>query len=117
MGLRLAAEVPPFFYVEAPDDFRPNRPYKASTGPEPGVSFTGLRRDVRIEEVVAALGPRVPSSDEAPRVLRQAFILVADEKAPATEARVSALGRIRVRFEPWYREATGNRGAVDSTLP
>lgn len=117
MGLRTAAEVPPVFYVEAPDDFRPNRTYKADTGPEPGVSFTGLRRDVRIEDVVTALGPRVPSADEAPRVLRQAFVLVADESAAATEARVSALGRIRARFEPWYREATGGRGAVDSTLP
>jgi len=35
MGLRAAAEVPPFFYVEAPDDFRPNRPYKAGTGQPP----------------------------------------------------------------------------------
>jgi hypothetical protein len=116
MGLRAAAEVPSFYYVEAPDDFRPNRPYKASTGPEPGVSFTGRRRDVRIEDVVAALGPRVPSADEAPRVLRQAFILVADLNAAATEARLSALSRIRARFEPWYRDATGGRGAVDATL-
>ncbi|HEY6547810.1 MAG TPA: hypothetical protein VI589_07880, partial [Vicinamibacteria bacterium] len=84
MGLRAAAEVEAFFYVEAPDDFRPNRPYKAGTGPEPGVSFTGIRRDVRIEDVVAAVGPRAPSADEAPRVLRQAFILVADERALAT---------------------------------
>ena len=117
MGLRAAAEVPPFFYVEAPDDFRPNRAYKAARDRSPGFRFTGVRRDVRIEDVVAAVGPRVPSADEAPRVLRQAFILVADERALATEARVSTLDRIRARFEPWYREATGGRGAVDSTLP
>ncbi|HEY6548820.1 MAG TPA: hypothetical protein VI589_12985 [Vicinamibacteria bacterium] len=117
MGLRSAAEVPPFFFVEAPDDFRPNRGYKASSGPEPGVSFTGQRRDLHIEDVVAALGPRVPPAGEAPRVLRQAFILVSDEEAPATETRVTALARIRARFEPWYREATGGRGGVDSTLP
>jgi hypothetical protein len=117
MGLRAAAEVPPFFFVEAPDDFRPNRAYKASTGPEPGVSFTGVRRDLGIEDVLAALGPRAPTADEAPRLLRQAFILVADEKAPATGEQISAVGRIRARFGPWYREATGDRGAVDSTLP
>ena len=68
MGLRSPAEVPPFFVVESPDDFRPNRGYKASTGPEPGVSFTGVRRDVRIEDVIAALGPRAPPADQAPRL-------------------------------------------------
>jgi hypothetical protein len=117
MGLRPAAEVPPFFYVESPDDFRPNRGYKATSGPEPGVSFTGVRRDVGIEQVAAARGPRVPPAEEAPRLLRQAFILVADASAPATPERLSALARIRSRFEPWYREATGGRGNVDSSLP
>ena len=117
MGFRSPAEVPPFFVVESPDDFRPNRGYKASTGPEPGVSFTGRRRDVRIEDVIAALGPRVPPAAAAPRLLRQAFILVADESAPATTERLAALTRIRSRFEPWYREATAGRASVDSTLP
>jgi hypothetical protein len=66
---------------------------------------------------VAALGPRVPAADASRGRLRQAFILVSDGEAPATEARVAALARIRSRFEPWYREATGGRGTVDSTLP
>jgi hypothetical protein len=76
-----------------------------------------VRRDVRIEDVIAALGARVPSAETAPRLLRQAFVLVADEKGPATPERLLALARIRARFEPWYREATGGRGMVDSTLP
>jgi hypothetical protein len=110
MGLRSPAEVPPFFVVESPDDFRPNRGYKASTGPEPGVSFTGVRRDVRIEDVIAALGPRLPPAEQAPRLLRQAFILVSDATAPATSERLAAVSRIRTRFAPWYNEATGGRG-------
>ena len=117
MGLRSASEVPAFFYVEAADDFRPNRSYTASTSPEAGVNFTGRRRDVGIEDVVAALGPRVPQAGAAPRLLRQAFILVADSAAPATEARLRAVARLRARFESYYREATGGRGLVDSTLP
>lgn len=117
MGLRLPDEVPPFFYVDGPDNFRPNRAFKFSSAPEAGISFTGIRRDVRIEDVIAAMGPRVPDASRAPRRLRQAFILVADEEAPATDARRQALARIRTRFEPYYREATGERGAVDATLP
>ena len=34
MGLRAPAEVPPFFYVEGADDFRPNRAFKSSSAPE-----------------------------------------------------------------------------------
>jgi hypothetical protein len=117
IGLRSAPEVPPFFYVEDPDDFRPNRGYKSTSGPEVGVSFTGVRRDVTIEDVVAAMGPRVPDASRAPRILKQAFLLVADSVAPATEPRVRGAARIRSRFEDYYRGATGGRGTVETTLP
>lgn len=116
MGLRAPEEVPPFFYVDQPDDFRPARAFKFSSGPEVGVSFTGRKREVRVEDVVAALGPRVPDAHAAPHLLRHAFVLVADEVAGATRARVQALARIRSRFSPWYAEATEGRGAADSTL-
>ncbi len=117
MGLRAPSEVPPFFYVDEPDNFQPNRAFKFSSSPEVGVSFSGVRHDLRIEDVVAAMGPRLPEAGRAPRLLRHAFVLVADETAAATLERVRALARIRARFEPYYREASGGRGAVDSTLP
>ena len=117
MGFRAPEEVPPFFFVEGADDFRPNRPYRASTAPEAGVSFTGVRRDVRIEDVIAALGPREPDHTRAPRLMRQAFVIVGDALAPVTEVRRRAVARIRARFEDEYRRATGARATVDTTLP
>jgi len=117
MGLRAAAEVPSFFYVALADDFRPQRTYKASSGPELGVSFTGVRRDVTIADVVAAMGPREPGFGQARRVLRQAYVLVADAGAPATPERVAILERIRSRFPTWYHAATGGRGTVETSLP
>lgn len=117
MGLRAPAEVPPFFFVDGADDFRPNRAFRFSSAPEAGISFTGVRREVRIEDVIAALGPRVPDHTRAPRAMRQAYVLVADATAPATAARVQAVARIRSRFEEDYRRATGGRAAVDTTLP
>ena len=104
-------------FVDGADNFRPNRAFKSSSSPEAGISFTGLRRDVTIEDVVAAMGPRTPDATRAPRVLRQAFVLVSDESAPATPVRRDALARIRARFGPYYREATEGRGSADSTLP
>jgi hypothetical protein len=117
MGLRAPEEVPPVFFVERADDFRPSRAYRASNAPEAGVSFTGVRREVRIEDVVAELGPRVPDHTRSPRLMRQAFVLVSDAESPASEARRLAVARIRSRFEQDYARATGGRGAVETTLP
>jgi hypothetical protein len=116
MGLRAPGEVPPFFYVEAADDFRPNRGYKAGSTPEAGVTFTGVRRDARIDQVVAALGPRLPPAGQAPTLWRQAYVLVSDAAAAATEPRRAAVARIRAHFEPYYRAATDGRGEVATTL-
>jgi hypothetical protein len=114
MGLRPAEEVPPFFYVDAPDDFRPNRALKASSAPEAGIAFTGVRRDVGIDDVVRAMGPRVPPVGSP--VFRQAFVLVADGAGPATDAGVRTVARIRSRFGPYFHEATDGRGTALSTL-
>ena len=77
-----------------------------------------MRRDVRIEDVIAALGPRVPDHEPRPGLMRQAYVLVADGLAPATEARRRAVARIRValrgRVPPRPPAA---RAAVDTTLP
>ena len=117
MGLRGPEEVPPFFYVEGADNFRPNRTYKFSTAPEAGVTFTGVRRPVRMEDVLAAMGPRVPDAAHAPRSSRLAFILVSDASAPATAARVGGVARIRTRLEDLFRAATGGRATVQTSVP
>jgi hypothetical protein len=117
MGLRGPEEVPPFFYVEGADNFRPNRTYKVSTAPEAGVSFTGVRRPVRMEDVLAAMGPRVPDAAHAPRSSRLAFILVSDASASATPTRVAGVARIRTRLEDLFRAATGGRATVQTSLP
>jgi hypothetical protein len=116
MGLRAAAEVPAFFLVAEPGDFRPNRGYKSSSQPEAGVRFTGRREEVSLAQVRAALGPREPAADQAPRLLRQAYVLVADVEAPATPEQLEAVARIRGRFPGWYAAATDGRGAVETRL-
>jgi hypothetical protein len=116
MGLRAAAEVPPFFHVAEADDFRPARTYKASSGPEVGVSFSGDARAVTIADVVAVHGPRVPDASVAPRRLAQAYLLVSDAAETATSERIAILERIRSRFPAWYLGATESRGSVSTTL-
>jgi len=79
------------------------------------VTFTGARRDVRIEQVIAAMGPA--SLSQAPLRHGQSYVLVSDAVAPATDVRTAAVARIRSRFEPYYLKATEGRGQVWTNLP
>lgn len=111
MGLATAAEVPRWFYVDAPiASF--DREHAAMAG----VTFTGTRRDVLIEDVIDALGPRVPAAADSPRVHRQAFILVRRPSAFADPAELTRLKRIREEFGPFFSRATENRMTLRTTL-
>jgi hypothetical protein len=110
MGLRDAAEVPPFFVVRAPA----GTTVDPARDPELGVSFTGTRKDVTIADVVAALGPRRPATGEAPRGFRQAFVFVA-VGAPAA-ADIAKVEQIRAAWEPFFARSTEGRGSVDARL-
>jgi hypothetical protein len=111
MGLVRESEVPAFFYVESP--LGTSR--QANSAPRAGESFTGTRRDVLIQDVVAAMGPRTPSADESPRVHRQAFIYVITSATPSA-AQVGKLDRIRQAWEPFFFEATERRMRVETRL-
>lgn len=111
MGLRDAAEVPPFFVVRAPA----GTAVDPARDPEAGVSFTGTRKDVTIADVVAALGPRQPATAAAPRGFRQAFVFVAVGE-PAAAADIARVEQIRAAWEPFFARSTEGRGSVDTRL-
>ncbi len=70
MGLVDQTDVPPFFVVE---DVA-NTTRVADSNPRVGVRFDGVRRDVTIDEVIAAVGVRQPAAAASPREQRQAFV-------------------------------------------
>ncbi|HUG55286.1 MAG TPA: hypothetical protein VMR21_16890 [Vicinamibacteria bacterium] len=111
MGLRTAAEVPPLFFVRGPSGTDPN----PGRTPATGVIFQGTRRDVAVEEILAALGPRNPPGGPWPTAFRQAFVYVA-VGGPAEAAAVEKVERIRAAFPAFFAEGTEGRGAVDPTL-
>ena len=114
MGLRHDFEVPPFFYVEQPMNSLP--PARDSGPPQIGVTFNGTRRDVLIQDIIEVEGPRQPSADESPRVLRQAFIYLVGEGRSADPAEVTKLDRIRVAWETFFSEATDGRMRAETRL-
>ena len=114
MGLAAASEVPPFFYVDAPMNINP--PRDRESAPRVGTTLNGTRRDVLIQDVIDALGPRQPSSAEAPRLHRQAFVFVVGRGVNPSAGDLARLERIRREWEPFFRQATENRMQVRTTL-
>ena len=114
MGLRQDFEVPPFFYVDQPMNVVPSA--GTSGPPQVGVTFNGTRRDVLIQDIIEVEGPRQPSADQSPRILRQAFIYLVGEGRTADPAEVARLDRIRVAWEAFFSEATEGRMRAETRL-
>lgn len=114
MGLVGESEVPTFFYVESPMNVSPSR--ERESAPTLNVTFNGTRRDVLIQDIVAANGPRVPSTAEATRLHTQAFIYVVGAGRTAGADQIDKLDRIRRQWEQFFAQATGGRMRVATEL-
>ncbi|HEX8029318.1 MAG TPA: hypothetical protein VF491_12680 [Vicinamibacterales bacterium] len=111
MGLATAAEVPPWFYVESPLGN-----HQREDGTIANITFNGTRRNVLIQDVIDALGPRVPAAAESPRVHRQAYIFVRRRSAFQNPQDIARLSRIRQEFVTFFNRATEGRMTLRTTL-
>lgn len=114
MGLVPDTAVPPFFYVESPTNASPSA--TAESSPRVGVTFNGTRRDVLIQDIIAIHGDRSPSSRDAARVHRQAFLYVVSQGRAVDATQVSKLDRIRREWEVFFFQATGGRMQANTRL-
>ena len=111
MGLIPPSAVPPFFYVESP-----NSPKIREDAPSIGVSFTGTRRDVLVNDVIAENGPRIPSSSDTSKIHRQAFIYVVSNGRTADSGQIAKLDRFRIQWETFFLQATEGRMTANTRL-
>lgn len=111
MGLATDADVPPWFFIESPISTRTRE-----TAPIAGITINGTRRDVLIQDVIDAMGPRVPSAADSPRVHRQAFVFVRRVGAFQDPQDLTRLGRIRDQWPAFFSRATENRMTVQTAL-
>ena len=111
MGLVGPSDVPAWFYVEAPISTR-----EREDSPRAGVTFNGTRRTVLIDDVIDALGPRVPAAADSPRLHRQAFVFVRRASAVSDGSDFSRLRAIREQFGSFFNRATEGRMTVRTTL-
>ncbi|HEX7284362.1 MAG TPA: hypothetical protein VF239_20060 [Vicinamibacterales bacterium] len=111
MGLADASEVPRWFYVDAPI-----AAYDREDGTISNVTFNGTRRDVAIQDVIDAMGPRLPSAASSRRLHRQAFIYVRTATPLQEQQDLNKLSRIREQFGDFFSRATEDRMQVRTTL-
>ncbi len=109
MGFRAPEEVPPTFLVR--DSGRTNTQL-----PLTGVTFNGTRRNITVDDIVAAEGRRSPDHTLAQREFRTAFILLTRPGAEPSAQDLEKLDRFRREFEPYFAKGTSARAAVVTTL-
>jgi uncharacterized protein (TIGR03437 family) len=84
--------------------------------PQPGVSLTGTRRDIRLQEIIQAEGRRTPDHTVAQRRFRFAFILIVRQGTEPTADQLSQVETYRTEFERFFNEASSTRAFADSAL-
>ncbi len=109
MGLISPEEVGATFFVENPSGAGSSSRARA---PQSGVSFDGIRKNITIDDIIAAEGPRVPRADVSPKEFNYAFMLLVDDEAQnAPEADIAKLNRIRQGWLKFLDTATAGRAS------
>lgn len=109
MGLRGPGEVDPVFYVA-------NSNVSRNALPRVNVTLRGSRRNVTIEELIGAEGPRTPDDTVAQRLFRFAFVLIVPPGTEPSAEELAQLETYRAEFEPFYHRAAGGRAWAGASL-
>ncbi|MDE0107577.1 MAG: hypothetical protein OXN96_07195 [Bryobacterales bacterium] len=113
MGLRDPSEVPPTFLVTNPTSTTASLG-NASRTPEVGVEFDGVRKEIRVEDIIEAVGPRRPDTSVSQRQFRQAFVLLVDEGVQPKPESLRTLRQLRrwwLSFVDLHLEARASSSA------
>lgn len=117
MGFIPASAVSPFFYIEGASgqDGR-GEALTSGTQPASGLLVTGTRRNVMLDDVIAAEGPRSPGFQQAPKEFRYAWVLLHLNGRPPSAAQIAKLESIRAAWEPFFQSKTRGRAFMETTL-
>ena len=84
--------------------------------PQSGVSLSGTRRDIRLQEIIQAEGRRTPDHSVAQRRFRFAFILIVRQGTEPTPEQLAQVDTYRTEFERFFNEASSARAFADTAL-
>ena len=109
MGLAAPEEVPPWFYLAGTW-------LSPAYWPPDGAVVTGEKHEVKVGQITAVHGPRIPSVVYSQRLFRVLFVLVTENGEPPTDAEVAKLNEWRRVMERNFALATGGRGRLVTTF-
>ncbi|HEX9983312.1 MAG TPA: hypothetical protein VGF69_08610 [Thermoanaerobaculia bacterium] len=112
MGLIPASDVKPWFYIAGSNPALGGAYY-----PPQARTFSGTRKDVTVQQVIDAMGPRKPAWPDTQRKFRVLTVLMTDPSRQATPTELAAVARYRRMLEQYFSVATGNRATVDTMFP
>jgi hypothetical protein len=115
-GLRDSSQVDTLWYVTSPGNFNPAGTFTPGSSPQVGVSFTGTRRAVSIQQIVAATGRRGPTPATSPKLFHMAWVLVVRNGEAPTPADLSKLESFRNAWGPYFNTYVEGLASFDNTL-
>lgn len=110
MGLRAPGDVPPTFYVQN-SGLSPNL-----TAPRVGTTFNGTRRNIGVEEIIAAEGRRTPDHTVEQRRFRIGFVLIVPTGTSPTAEELAKLDLYRRELEAAWPRYSGGRASLDTSF-
>ena len=125
MGLLKPEDVPPTFLVTDPHDLDLPPPYDQQTITADelqgtyslgDVGFRGDKQEVRIENIIAVNGMRIPDAESSQKDFRTAFILLAQGEEGPTPDEIERVEAVRLYWPPFFHRAANNLATVTSTL-
>jgi hypothetical protein len=107
MGLMAPEEVPPFFVLN-------NMQVVRRSGGHDIV--TGTKQVVTIDDVIAAMGKRLPAAADAQKSFTANFILFVPPGTQPSDDDVQRVDAIRAQFESFFPRATGGRATLSTAV-
>ena len=101
MGLLRPEQVGEFYFIRNPR--------------RQGAVYRGARETLTVQNIIWANGRRRPTSAASPKRFRNAFVLLTRDASRA-ESRARHVDDIRERFTRIFRDGTGGRAEMDTTL-
>ena len=125
MGLLKPEDVPPTFLVTDPHDLDIPPPYNQqiisadqlqSVYSLGDVNFRGDRQEIRVEDIIAVNGARIPNAESSQKDFRTAFILLAMGEEGPTPDEIDKVETVRLYWAPFFHRAANDLATVTSTL-
>ncbi|HLX22219.1 MAG TPA: prenyltransferase/squalene oxidase repeat-containing protein, partial [Usitatibacter sp.] len=106
MGFIPKEQVPPFTIIDAPG-------VDPTQLPALGATVRGTARTVTIDDVISAMGPRIPDVSTSPKNFRLAFIYLTRPGEPVADAEITKLNTIRTSIGTRFSALTNGVAEIN----